>query len=52
MMEEWVKTAGQPLESGDMFGDRMKDRDGCLRVVYNNVNGLQIKEFCSEKFSS
>ena len=35
---------------GTFWGDDLINRDGCLRVVYNNCNGLQIKDFLKLKF--
>ena len=31
------------------FGDEMGRRDGNLRIIYNNVNGLKVKDFLKSK---
>ena len=38
--------------SGDInvfWGDDLKEKDGNLRVMYNNVDGLKIKDFLKAK---
>ena len=32
-------------EEIEFFGDRLGNRNGCLRIMYNNVNGLKINEY-------
>ena len=31
------------------FGDKMGERDGNLRIIYNNVNGFKVKDFLKSK---
>ena len=38
--EEWFKK---------FWGDKLSNRNGNLRIVYNNVNGLKINEFIASK---
>ena len=36
---------GREEDIGEIWGDNLETRNGCLRIVYNNCDGLQIKDF-------
>jgi len=47
-----VESDGNDSEASDnvvFFGDKIGNRDGNLRIMYNNVNGLKVNEFLKSK---
>ena len=44
-----MEEGGSDGNESKFWGNDLKNRDGCLRVVYNNCNGMQVKAFLQTK---